>query len=233
MKFCEKCGAQVEDNNAFCLACGAKMDDAANTADNAGDAAAPLDTQKLIKIGVIAVAAILVIVIISSLFGGGYKGAAKKWVKANLQGKTGVVKSLAPKDIWEYYDDELKVDVDDVKDAVEDSHDDSLDEWEDEYGKNPKVSYKVESSKKLDKRDVKKINKALEERYDIDDNLVKAAYRVEIDVKIKGKDDYYSNDTFITVVKIKGKWYPISYYDGDEVSARFLLDSYASSAAND
>ena len=237
MKFCEKCGAQMEDNMAFCMNCGAKVEGVAGAAPAADGAVAKKSPAKLIGLAVAAVAVILVVVLAFSIFGGGYKSAVKSFTNVVYKGKTKQTEKLAPEDVWDYIDEKYDVDADDVADYIEDMYEDEIDELEDELGKNIKISYKIEGTKKLEKREIKKINKALEEKYDMDDDSVKTAYKVEVDFKYKGKEDYDSNETFITAAKIGGKWYLLSYYeyendDGDEeVEVSFAVDSYARAAA--
>lgn len=229
-KFCEKCGAQMEDNMSFCMSCGAKVEGAVPTAEaDTNGAAAKKLPEGAVKLGIAAIAVILVIVIISSLFGSSYKDPIKSYEKI-MNGKISKssVEKLAPDEYWEYCADEADEKVKDyIKDYVDDlkdSYEDSIEEMEDEYGKNVKYSFKIEDKKELSDKKVEKIAEALNDRYDIKEKSVKKAYKLDVEVTVKGKEDDDDYDTEMVSVKIGGNWYLISYYEYDgEVSVSFRV----------
>ena len=91
-KFCTKCGASIEDNSSFCTSCGAKFDAAPAASTASADsndsildkfkANANVETikglqsnpnfKKYVGIGVVAIAAIIIICILVSVLSGGY-----------------------------------------------------------------------------------------------------------------------------------------------------------------
>lgn len=75
-----------------------------------------------------------------------------------------------------------------------------------EYGKNIKITYKITDKEKIDKDDLKKIEKSYQKKNK--KAKVTDGYKVTLDMKIKGsKDDDKNNGTEINVLKIDGKWY--------------------------
>lgn len=245
-KYCQNCGAQMEDNAVFCANCGAQSEvaysnDAApayNTAPayDAAPAYAPapastsfqlsnlLDKKNLpILLGAVAVLIVFIIILSTIFGGGGWKSALDNYIDVVIHGKVNKLEKLAPKEYWSYYEDEYDEDFDDIKDEFEDNVDDMLEELEDEYGKNIKVSYKVEDKKTLSDRKLEKIAEGLNEKYDIKESSVKKAIEVELEMTIKGSEDDDDNDGEFTFVKIGSKWYMISYYEnGDEYVVNFM-----------
>ena len=67
---------------------------------------------------------------------------------------------------------------------------------------------------------MKKIEEMYDDFYDVE---VKKAYKVKIEMEIKGKDDEDSEKNWLYVVKIKGDGWKISTY-GDESGLTDLVD---------
>ncbi len=171
----------------------------------------------------IAAAVVLVIVLLIVLGGGGYKGAINRYIDVNYNGKYKQVEKLAPKEYWEWYEDQYDKDIDDVIDDREDSWEDTEDYLSDEYGDNFKVKFTEDKSKKLSDRKLEGIAEALEDKYDIDADKVTAGYEVEGELVIKGSEDDDDDDAEYTVIKYSGKWYLVSWYkDGDDYWASFV-----------
>ena len=157
---------------------------------------------------------IAVIILLANLLTPGWQRAVENYVDVSFKGKANKIEKLAPKEYWEYLEDE---DEDfDLKDAIEeyeDEYEDMMDDLEDEYGKNIKVKCKIEDKDKLSGKEISKIAEALKEKYDIKKKSVKKGYEVDVELTIKGSDDKDDDDATLTVVKIGGKWYvdPVSF----------------------
>ena len=168
MKFCGQCGSAVPDDAMACPNCGSML----------GGAPAPakrsfldkLKEQKKLVAGVVAalVVLILAIAILPGLFGS-YKTPVKQSVASmnakkldlerNFVGSMGGFGKSELKQIYKILSssDNFK----DYKEDREDTFEDSLDDVKDEFGKNWKVSYKIEDKDKLDKDDLKDAKDAI------------------------------------------------------------------------
>ena len=71
----------------------------------------------------------------------------------------------------------------------------------------------------VDKK-LKTIQDNLKEKYDIAKKSVKKAYKLDLDVELKGKDDEDSNELTVYAVKIGGNWY-LCNEDGYFLSAGY------------
>lgn len=234
-KFCQNCGVEMEDDALFCVNCGAKEQVEAETQPATDIVSTVKDAvdnvvedvkanPKLLAFAGGAVAVVVaVIILLANLFGGGWKKAIDNYVDVSFKGKANKIEKLAPKEYWEYLEDE---DEDfDLKDAIEeyeDEFEDMMDDLEDEYGKNLKIKAKIEDKEKLSKKDISKIADALKDEFDIKKKSVKKGYEVDVDLTIKGSEDEDSDETTLTVIKIGSKWYIVSYYEyDDEVYVNF------------
>lgn len=232
-KFCAKCGTELPDEAVVCSNCGAPVGGQATQPEAQPTAGAPVqpnpaaavfgnvgdtvtDTinkvksdKKLLGIVAGAVAALLVVIIVLcvALSGGGYKSAIDNYIDVAIRGKVNKIEKLAPKAYWQYLEDEMDVDIDDIKDEYKDNYDDIMDSLEDEYGKNVKVSYKVTDKDELSDKKLKNIQEGLKDNYDIPKKSVTKGYKVDVDMTIKGKDDEDTDESTLYIVKIKGDWY--------------------------
>ncbi len=161
------------------------------------------------------VAVVVLIIVLACTGGGGYKSAIDTSIAVTYKGKAKQIEKLAPKEYWEWYEDQYDADLDDVIDNFEDSWEDRDEALEDDYGKNYKVSYKVEKSKKLSDKKLKAIATHLKDKYDISKKDVKEAMDIDIELTIKGSEDDDSTDISFYLVKVRGDWYIIdsSSYD--------------------
>ena len=224
-KFCGNCGAAMADDAAVCGNCGTAFVEEAAPAAKVKVGNFSLDKKFLPAIGAAAVALILVIVLLISLiFGGGYKKAIDNYLAVNFDGKVSKIDDLAPKAYWEWYEDENDESIKDIKEEFEDEWDDRKDNLEDEYGKRVRVSYKIKDKDKLSKKKLDKIAEALNDQYDIRENSVKKAYKLELELKIKGSEDDDEDDVELTAVKIGAKWYLIGYYESGEDEYRVYFN---------
>lgn len=235
-KFCTNCGASMNDNAVFCTSCGAK-NDVAPTASNipsqpapAAEGATPIDQLKsktaqaisgfknspqrntYIGIGVVAVAAIVLIVLLFVLLGGGYKGALNDYFDA-ICDKDGeaYLEATTPEDIIKYLDKEEDYDRDDQESDAKDTVKRKYSGLKEEFGNDIKISYKVTDKDKVDKDDIDDLNDLLEDEYDDLKIKVKAAYELELELKIKGDDDKEDEiEADAYVCKINGDWIVLS-----------------------
>lgn len=168
-----------------------------------------LDQKKqLILYGCIAAGAIVVLVLLFNLlFGGGYKKPIKQVIKGfNHNNAKKIAYAMYPKEyIKDELEDEDDFDWDDADDAIEDSKE----YFEDEYGEDIKIKVKF-----LDKKDVKKKElEKLEDMYDdVYDAEVKKAYKVKVEMTIKGDDDDDDSKVWLYVVKLKGDGWKLAPY---------------------
>ena len=235
-KFCTKCGATLDDNATFCTACGNKMGDAPAAANNNGAAAAegdtPLDQLKdksmqainnfksnpqkntYIGIAVVAVVVVLLIVLIVSLFGGGgYKGTLKEYFKSITSKDAGDYLEVTMPDVLaDWLEDEADMDKDDLEDAAKDTVKDTYNDLKDDFGKDPKISFKITDKEKADKDDREDMEEMLEYISDDVKWKVGSAYYLELELTIKGDDDKEDEiDAEAVILKLNGDWVVFSF----------------------
>lgn len=173
----------------------------------------------------LAAVAVVLVVLIVLLAGKPYTGALNTMMDVVGKGKVEKIEKMAPAEYWDYFEDMYDTDVEDMIDEMSDAWEEAIEDMEDEYGDNIKVKYKVVKEKKLSDRKLSKLADALDDQYDIDGDTVKAAYDLEVEMTIKGSEDDDTNETDLSVVKIGGKWYLISYYtSGDGYRVIFLMN---------
>lgn len=237
-KFCEFCGAQMEDNAAICPACNATPSDAnstvntaevnnASATENVGNNSANTETveaavsstatasapnkNKIIPIVVAVFAALVFLSIVVSVLGGGYKKPLDNFCKGfNKEDAKYFLKTYPETYIEEY------VDEDDLEESLEDV----LEELEDKYGKNIKLKYKILDKEKVDKDDLEEMEEYYE---DLTDESVKITrgWELEVDVTVKGKKKDRTKEMDIVVLKIDGKWATIGLTP-ESISYTFL-----------
>ena len=173
-----------------------------------------------IAVGIIA----LLVVVIILLSGSKYTTALDTYIDVMFYGNGSKLEQLAPKEYWDYLEENNDMSLDDLKDQFEENVDDRLDMLEDQYGKNVKVTYKITDEDKLSDRKMKKIAEALEDTYDIDAKSVKEGYKVDAEMFIKGSEDDDEGESTFNIIKIGSRWYMISYYDtGDGYRVNFNI----------
>ncbi|HOZ54600.1 MAG TPA: hypothetical protein PK993_00930 [Clostridia bacterium] len=202
-KFCEGCGAEIDDAAVKCKDCVEKDTQEKNaTAGVANEkvkdsATTKKPMNKAILFGGIGAAAlaviVLLIVLISNIFGGYktpisnmYKGMQKADLKSYLKAYP------------EFMGMDKYIDQDDM--------DDMLKSLEKEYGKNIKISYKIIDTEKIKKDDLEKVKEKVSKYYD-KDVKISEGYKVTVKSTIKGKDDSETDTDDMKVYKIDGKWY--------------------------
>lgn len=172
--FCPNCGSEVEDGSKFCGVCGTSMTEDQGAAPESGGNSQE-KKKKTIKIALGAAAAavivgLLLVVFGSGALGGGYKQPLNKIVKLVNTRNSKIEKYLdaaLPKFVGKAYIDLIDIasDIDDIDDEIEEmeeSFSELFDDLEDQYGKNAKVSFKVEDKKEVKQKDLRKIEDFLE-----------------------------------------------------------------------
>lgn len=222
-KFCGNCGTQLDDNAAFCTNCGVSLSSETKTEASVVSSAKNVlnvvkeksllvinkmknDKNFLYTVIGVAAAVVLAIVLLCVFLGGGYKKAINNYIDATYYGNYKAAMKCMPDEYWEYMEDELNVDLDDLEDDFEESFENREENLKEEYGKRYKVTYKVTDKDVLDNDDLRDIKDELK-KFGIKKKDVTKAMEVEIEYTIKGSEDKDTDDTTLTLVKIGNKWY--------------------------
>ena len=229
-KICTNCGNQMDDNTMFCVNCGApvptpapaptapvKEKKAAKKVDVEG---LKKDPKKLAVLGgIAAVVVIALVIVVISLFANPWKSGLNNYFDL-MEGKKAAVSKNIPKDAYEWFDDKFEMDKKDVTGDAKDYAEDIAESDKDEYGDNYKYKYKVVKSKKFPKKMLEGLADGIENTYDIDAKKVKAAYKVQVEIEIVGKDGFDWGETYYTIAKIGSGWYVVSWNgaEGKEAS---------------
>lgn len=214
-KFCENCGAEMDDNQTVCPNCstGAETEPTNTVVDEpiteSTSTAKPVNTKNIAVIAGIVAAVVIVIAIISSIFGSGWKKPINNYFKGQEKADAKTYLSAFPK----FYAEKMEDYIDD--EALEED----LEDFEDEYGSKIKMSYKVTEKEKIKKDDLQKVQKYIKSVYE-EEVKVSAGYKVRIKATIKGSDDKDTDSTTVYVYKIDGKW---SYFDVSPSDAKSYL----------
>ncbi len=214
MGFCSNCGTEIKEGTAFCSKCGAKAgetaqqdysqgmpDYSANTYGSSQQSSKPNNNKKIGMI-VVGVAAVIVLFLLFKFVGIFTTPAYEKPIKYVCDGlEKGNGKTMM-KAFPDYIVDQLEDnygDMDDFMDMMSEN-------LEDSFGKRIKISYKVTDKDKVDKDDIDDLEDEIESYYD-EKVKIKAAYNLEVEMKIKGSEDDDKSKDELTVIKIGSKWY--------------------------
>ncbi len=223
MAFCKFCGRQLTDgevcncqnqqvnqsndmNNGFNSTFNNQYPDY-----NGGAVPSEPDNKKKTNIMIIAAAAVLVIVFIiifASILGGSYKKPFNRFIRGiNKNDIELSLEQFLTEDMMDDLKDRIEKETDeewqDVCDDAEDAMEEMKEYLEDDYGKNVKFSLKFLNKKDAKKREIKNIEKLYDlEDYDIE---IKKAYKVKVELRIKGKDDEEDMKLNLYSVNIKGE----------------------------
>jgi len=208
-KFCENCGAEMEDNQVVCPKCGngaaeevkatveEKVDDVKETvSEKASEVKSALKSNNVKNyaiIGGIAIAVIALIAIIVSILTSGWKKPIDNYFKGMQKADLKTYEKAFP----DFYNNKMDLDEDDMDKMKEN--------LEDEYGEKIKITYKVTKKENIKKDDLKKVQEYIEKVYD-EDVKVSAGKEVKVKATIKGKDDSDTDTQKMYVYKINGKW---------------------------
>lgn len=199
-KFCEKCGAEMDDTAVECSNCAEKEVAATTEAKVEGTTAetATTDSNKksnktVIFAGIGAVVIIAIIVLVALISGNNYKKPINNFFKGMEKADLDKYLSAFP----EFMEMDENFEQEDLDEMLED--------LEDEYGDKIKISYKILDKEKIDKEDLEDLQDKIEDYYD-EEVKVKKGYELSIKSTIKGKDDEESDTSTLEVYKIDGKW---------------------------
>lgn len=204
-KFCENCGAEMDDNQVVCPSCGngaeAKVEETVasatetttTTTSTTSSSANKDNLKKYGIIGGIALAVIVILSIIISIVTSGWKKPIDNYFKGMEKANLKTYQKAYP----DFYNDKMDLDEDDM--------DDMKDSLEDKYGEKIKISYKITKSEKIKKDDLKKVQEYIKKVYD-EDVKVSAGKEVKVKATIKGKKDDDTDTSKMYVYKIDGKW---------------------------
>lgn len=229
-KFCVNCGTQLPEEANACPSCNTAVEpskvEKAKKADNAliakvkaafkkgHDAVA----AKMKSFGIpmkavyVALAALLVLIVVVSLFANAYKAPIKRLIDIEYYGKVQKIEKMIPNEYLEYLEEERERDIDDIIDDAKEEWESTQESLEDQYGDNYKVSYKILYKGKLSKDELEDVRDSLKDRYDISKSSVKQAYEMYVKITIKGSEDEQTTKGIFYSVNIDGSWYLVSQY---------------------
>ena len=200
-KFCTKCGAPLDNNAAFCTNCGA-------VADKKNNIVNLHNKNTAILLGGILAGIIVLVILISLIFGGGYKSAIDNYFEGFEDTNAKKIMKAMPECQIEYLEESLKdySKFDSLAEYFEYLLEEALNKIEDEYGDDISISYEIKDKEELSEKELKDIRKRLENNYDNDDVKVTKGYEVEITAEIKGDDNSDEEDITVKVAKVDGDW---------------------------
>lgn len=244
-KFCTKCGASLDENASFCTSCGAKFNTApasqpaANTnsnetildkfkananAEGIKKLTANPNFTKYVGIGAVAVVALILIIILCSVFSGGYVKPVEKMYKsiANKDGEL-LMECYSEYEI-DYMADRYDMSKKDIQKYYKESAKTLYEFLKEEYGRDFKIKVSVEDKEKIEKSDLKDIEEILQIKFDKKKLEVSKGYILDCDFEIKGDDDEGTESDEILVLKIDGEWCITSVLEPDDDFEEILED---------
>lgn len=205
-KFCENCGAEMEDNETVCKHCQSgtntnvqsttqeSVSDNTATVKNDTSSAKTNNTKKYAIIGGVAIAIVVLLIIIFSIFGGGYK----KPLDYRTKGMQNCDAEIYLKAYPEFIDMDKLIN-DDLLDT-------QLNRDEDIYGEKIKYSYKISDKDKVKKDDLEDVQEYIENKYK-EEVKVSSGYKLKVKETTEGKKSDSTKTNTRYVYKIDGKWY--------------------------
>lgn len=157
--------------------------------------------------------------------GNNYKAAVELFADAMYRGNKAVIESLAPKALWDYYQQNgmTKDSLIETAEYVVGAYNEN---YKAQFGDDYTVTLEITESA-ISAADVTRIGETLSQRYGINKSKVTAAYSLQVKVVFRGAEP--GEDAMdIGVVKIDGAWYCVDLQIYDEgVSAGFCLEEMA------
>ena len=207
--FCGKCGAKLNDGAAFCTNCGASQGPTMAQPVTANAAPEVTANNKNRKIGIIAVAVAIALLIslCCAVFGGrGYKATVNKYIKAQFAGDIEDIVDLMPKKVFNYALEQEGYDKSQRKEFIQ-SGQAALTSYvtmmKAFYGEKMKVSHKITEVEAIKGDDLKELKSYYKEI----GVKVSAAKEITVDITIKGNDMENTSSSEFTVIKVGGSWY--------------------------
>lgn len=227
MTFCSNCGRPLQDGEVCnCQYNGNNIYSAPVTSGGSGKNAM---NKGFIVMGAGLVAAVVIVVLVfSAIFGGGYKKPVKDYVKAlNHHDTKKLLSVMLPDDKMKEVKKEMKesiIDWDAFLDKMDDYLEDTMEDMEDDYGKNVKFSAKIVNKKKVKGDALEEIQEDYDDLFDAD---VTKAYKLKVEMTVKGKKDEDSEKVNLYVVKVKGDGWKMYDFDNDlDIGVGDIVGSY-------
>ncbi len=177
----------------------------------------------LIVPGAIVAGVLVVALVLSIVFGGGYTDAIDNYVDL-FMGKSSAIAKSAPDAYWDYLEEEEDITLKELKKDFEENYEDEMGAMEEFLGKNVKFTYEVTDEDELSERKLKKIADALSEDYGMDVE-VSDGYMLELEFVLKGSEEKIEQTVEYGVLKIDGKWYMVNLYESNgNYSVSFVVD---------
>ncbi len=171
---------------------------------------------KKFYIGIGAIAAVLVVVILlTSLIGGG-KGSVSTWQGAldntisAMKGDAGAIKKMAPSQVWDSMSSQYGISSKDMDSYFSMMASSLKSSMASQYGKNFKITYTTENKTAISSEDLAMISFILKEDYNIK-SKVSAGYTVDVTLTIKGSQGQDTDAEEMTFIKIGNSWYIVDY----------------------
>ncbi|MBQ3489528.1 MAG: zinc-ribbon domain-containing protein [Clostridia bacterium] len=199
---CKQCGTENSDDSKFCSKCGLLLDH--NQTDNLSTE--PKTKHKNRKIGIIAIAALTVILLVASVFyGKSYRAVANQYMKATFyKADAKSIFELIPPKMLEYI---LEIESHEEYELLIENYNESLIETIDyiinKYGKNSKISHKIIQIKEFNDE----YFKILKKDYEYFNVNISKAKNIEVQFTIKDGNTEYYHYTNIIVIKVGCFWY--------------------------
>lgn len=228
--FCTSCGASQDAQPKQTSAAASAADSVKNTFNDIKDKvdvgaikdSLTMDNIKSLKtnpnkntiiaLSCVAVVAIIVIVLVFSLlFGGGYKKPVDKAFKGMAKADASAWMASLPKCQVEFMEEKVEdsdaySNYDNAEELYEEMVEKMQEGLEEEFGEDIKISYSVEKKKSLSDKKLKDIRDTLKDSYDAKGIKVTKGYKLDLEVKIKGDDYDDEEDMDVTVAKVDGDW---------------------------
>lgn len=233
---CEKCGQMMGNSAAFCPNCGEK-------ADSKAQAEAKAKQKKLALYAGIGISVVLVIALIISLIGGsgyksGYEGAIEHFIDFYIyyQRDKENMLAMAPAVVWQTWADvknngdinELFREFSEIGEQARKENKDLI--------KKTKATYQVNYPTKLSVQECQQVERALENRDDVNYSAITEAYSfaLEVDVValVDGEKKEEKCDWDIIAVKMDGKWH-LAEGSVSGSNIRWLMDRFFNRAYSD
>ncbi len=135
----------------------------------------------------------------------GYYALVNQYMDARIRGDAEAELDLWHEDLKQYLIDEWYDDEESMLEIYQESADGRLENWEYYYGDNLKISYEIAD---LDWYDEDEIEDAIDEyeSYDVDIKITQYVV-VELDVTFRGDDDSDTDEWYVYLMEVGGKWY--------------------------
>ena len=203
--YCGKCGTKLDDNARFCPSCG----EAIPGADAGTKIPLNVDLKKYARPAGIVAGAVLVVVLLFSLFGGGYKKTLDNYYKAIERHDADLMYSSITAQYWIDYTNEGWGNS--AYDSIKSSIEHSIDDWD--CGDNIKITYEVKNERRATKEELEDLEDNIYDWYayyvyDRDEFSITDAYILDIDFTVKGDEgtESFHYPDGLLIIKENGEW---------------------------